>query len=128
MTDAVTHAEVSVETLRHKRRNVLNEETERSVICSVGKTSANVSDIREVASGVVEAKLLPLRSNSFVVELGAERDRVIACHASAGLRLVAVRASQIKFVGNLRAQALRVVDALRATVVALAVEGEDRGD
>src|SRR5262249_42184632 len=126
--NAVTQTGVCGQALRYERRDVLHEQTKRAIVRAVGKARANVDDIREVTRRVAEIEILSRRSNSFVVELGAERNGVIAFHARGRLRLVAVSACQVELVSDTRTQTLRVVDALRTAIVALSVEGENGGD
>src|SRR5215207_6305721 len=109
----------------HERSDVLRKDAERSIFRSVWKTRAHAGNVRECKCCVAEAEILFTRSDPFVVELGSERQRVSPLHARAHLSLVTKRARQIEFVADSRAQALRVVDTLRAPVVALSVVRKD---
>src|SRR5215218_6549424 len=119
---------MSGQTLWHKRKDVLCEDTERSILGPVWETRPHVGDVCERKRGIAEAEVLFTRSDSLVVELRSERHRVRALHARARLRLVTKRARQIELVADSRTKALRVVDTLRTTIVALPVVREDRRD
>ena len=116
------------QTLRHERSDVLREDAERSIVRSVRKTRTHVGDVRKCERRVAEAEVLLTRSDPLVVELGAKRQRMTALETRARLRLVTKSSRQIKLVADSRTKTLRVVDALRATIVALSVVREDRRD
>src|SRR5215213_3461492 len=119
---------MSRQPLRHERSDVLRKDAERSIFRSVWKTRAHVGHVGARERCVTKTEVLLTRDDLFVVELPAECQRVRALHARRRLRLVTKRARQIELVADSRAKTLRVVDALRATIVALSVVREDCRD